>query len=102
MMAPDQKAAPELDAETVAAGFGIPAEDVRRLMKAGEITGKLYLGQGEDEGSYAYILFHQNSKLTLILSEDGTVLKRSRINFGDRPLPGSLRNAPPPDGTSRR
>ena len=94
--------APQVDAAVLAEGFGITSAEVRQHMRAGEITGKLYHGQDEDAGSFAYVLFHRNIRLTLILDEDGNVLKRSKINFGDRPLPTSLRHAPPSGSTNRR
>ncbi|MBD8890956.1 DUF6522 family protein [Roseibium litorale] len=87
--------APEVDAEAIAAGFGIPSDEVRQLMRSGGMTGKLYVGQDEDAGSFAYVLFHRNARLTLILDQSGAVVKSSRINFGDHPLPPALRHAPP-------
>lgn len=82
---------PEIDAAVVADAFGLETSEVRRLMRAGTITGKVYRGVDDDAGTWLCHLFHGNGRLTVVMADDGRVIRRSTIDFGDRPLPPSLR-----------
>lgn len=83
-----------LDAADIAQGLGLAAGDVIGLMRAGKITGRLYKGEGEDAGTYACVFFHANRRLTLVVDENGTLLRRSNVDFGDLPLPPAMRRGP--------
>jgi len=82
----------EVDAEAIAHGFGIAAAAVPGLLRAGAITGRLYEGAGEDAGRWLCVFFFRNARLQLVVDRTGRPIRRSTIDFGERPLPASLRD----------
>ncbi len=82
---------PIVDAETIAQGLGIAADDVQSLMRSGEITSRCEVGQDQDAGSTRLTFFMRGSRFRIVVDDDGRVLRRSTIDFGQRPLPPSLR-----------
>ena len=80
-----------VDAETIAEGLGIAATDVQLLMRSGEITSRCEIGQGEDAGSTRLTFFLRGRRFRIVVDSAGRVLRRSAIDFGERPLPASLR-----------
>lgn len=82
----------EVDAGSIAIGFGIEASVVPELMRAGAITGRLYEGVADDAGRWLCVFFFRNARLNLVVDASGRALRRSTIDFGERPLPGSLRD----------
>lgn len=89
-----------IDADVLAEGFGLSAEDFRERLRAGAVTGRLYRGIDEDAGTWRLEAFHANARLTVITDEQGRPLRRSLVDFGDRPLPREMR-MPPGGGISR-
>ncbi|MFN7165994.1 MAG: DUF6522 family protein [Pannonibacter sp.] len=83
-----------LDAADIGQGLGLPASEVINLMRTGKITGRLYKGEGEDAGTFACVFFHANRRLTLVVDEAGTLLRRSKVDFGTMPLPRAMRRGP--------
>ena len=83
-----------LEAAEIARGLGLSTEEMLGLMRSGKITGRLYKGEGGDAGTYACVFFHANRRLTLVVDEAGTPLRRSNVDFGEHPLPRSMRKAP--------
>ena len=83
--------APTVDAETIAQGLGIRAIDVPPLMRAGEITSRCEVGQGEDAGLTRLTFFLRGSRFRIVIGAGGRVVWRSTIDFGQRGLPASLR-----------
>ena len=81
----------EIDAAVVAEGFGLAPEAVPGLMRSGAITSRLYRGVDEDAGTWRMVFFHGNARLTVTVDATGRPLKRSVVDFGDRPLPGGMR-----------
>lgn len=90
-----------IDAGVLADGFGLSAEDFRGRLCAGAVTGRLYRGIDEDAGTWRLEVFHANARLTVITDEEGRPLRRSLVDFGDRPLPREMR-MPVADRISRR
>lgn len=82
----------EVDANAVARGFDIEASAVPSLLRDGAITGRLYKGVGEDAGQWLCVFFFRNARLNLVVDGTGRALRRSTIDFGERPLPASLRD----------
>jgi hypothetical protein len=82
----------EIDASIVAQGLGLEPSLVQAMMRKGEITGLCDRGVNEDEGRYRLTFFHKSRRFRVIVDGTGTVIQRSIINFGDRPLPASMRN----------
>lgn len=73
--------------------LGIPASDVQAHMRAGAITSACERGEGEHEGLYRLTFFHGNRRVRLEVDGSGRVLRRSKVDFGDRPLPRPARRA---------
>jgi hypothetical protein len=82
---------PTVDAETIAQGLGIPATDVQTLMRSGELTSRCEAGEGEDAGLTRLTFFLRGARFRIIVDAAGRILRRSTIDFGERPLPRSLR-----------
>lgn len=81
----------QIDASLVADGLGIEASRVPALLRSGEITSVSERGIGEDEGRYRLTFFHRSKRLRLVISDGGRLVRRSVIDFGDRPLPARTR-----------
>lgn len=73
--------------------LGIPPYDVQGHMRAGAITSICERGEGEHEGLYRLTFFHGSRRVRLEVDGSGRVLRRSKVDFGDRPLPRSARRA---------
>ena len=81
----------EVDASVVGQGLGLEPPDVRRLMRDGAITSFCERGIDDDAGRYRLTFFYKSQRLRLIVDEAGRIIRRSTIDFGDRPLPARLR-----------
>ena len=90
-----ENGSPTIDAETLADGLGVALSDVRALMRSGAITSRCERGEGDDEGRTRLTFFHRSRRFRLVVDAGGRTLQRSTIDFGERPLPASLR-APTP------
>ena len=84
----------EVEASIVAQGLQLEPSLVHVMMRNGEITGLCESGVDEDAGCYRLTFFHKNRRFRLVIDETGTVIRRSSVDFGDRPLPASLRSPP--------
>jgi hypothetical protein len=80
-----------IEAPIVAQGLELEPSLVQAMMRKGEITSLCERGVNEDAGRYRLTFFHKNRRFRLIVDATGTVIQRSIINFGDRPLPASMR-----------
>jgi hypothetical protein len=79
-----------VDAVLLGELLNIQPAEVPALMKAGAITSICEKGVGEDAGEYRLSFFYRNRRLQLSVNESGHILRRSVIDFGERPLPRSL------------
>jgi Family of unknown function (DUF6522) len=61
------------------------------MIRNGEITSLCERGVNEDAGRYRLTFFHKSRRVRLVVDANGTVVQRSIINFGDRPLRASMR-----------
>ena len=77
----------EIDASIVGAGLGLEPQEVLGLMRANAITSVCEHGVDDDAGRYRLTFFHKGRRLRLIIDDCGRVVRRSTIDFGDRPLP---------------
>lgn len=80
-----------VDAAVIAEGLHLEPAGVPLLMREGKITSLCERGEDEDAGRHRLTLFYGNRRLRLIVDADGTVVKRSTIDFGDQPLPPGMR-----------
>jgi hypothetical protein len=85
----------QIDANLLGEGLGIEPRSIPGLLRSGAITGRCERGIGEDEGRYRMSFFHQGRRFRIVIHESGRVLQRSCIDFGDQPLPASLRRPDP-------
>lgn len=84
-----------IDASMIGRALGLDAARVQTLMREGEITGLCERGVDEDAGRYRLTFFHKGRRLRFIVDETGSVIRRSLIDFGERPLPASMRRGTP-------
>jgi hypothetical protein len=82
----------QIEASVVAQGLQLEPSSVHTMMRNGEITGLCERGVDEDAGRYRLTFFHKNRHFRLVVDETGTVVQRSSVNLGDRPLPASMRS----------
>ena len=83
----------EIDATVVAAGLGIDVPAVCGLMRSGQVTSLCERGEGEDQGRFRMTFFYRGKRFRVTVDEQGRIVRRSVIDFGDKPLPAHLRRA---------
>ena len=81
----------EVDAALVGEGLKIDPSAVQRLMRESEITSRCERGVAEDAGLMRLTFFYRGRRLRIIVEDTGAIVRRSVIDFGDQPLPRSLR-----------
>jgi hypothetical protein len=77
-----QPGQPTIDATDLARLLNLTPADVRNRMHDGRITTRLETGEGEDAGKMRLSFLHDNMRVRLTCSEDGTVLKTLRTKGG--------------------
>lgn len=82
-----------IDASLVAEGLGMEPSTFQAPIREGKITSLCERGIDQDAGQYRLTFFHGSHRLRFIIDLEGKVLRRSLLNFGDRPLPASARRA---------
>lgn len=80
-----------VDVAIVAEGLRIEPSLVQERMRDGTITTLCERGTDDDEGRHRLSFFSENRRFRLIVDNDGNVVKRSAVDFGDRGLPASAR-----------
>jgi hypothetical protein len=80
-----------INASVIAQGLELEPSLVQAMMRKGEITSLCERGVNEDVGRYRLTFFHKSRRFRLIVDGTGTVIQRSIVDFGDRPLPASIR-----------
>ena len=68
----------------------IPASRVPILMREGAITSVFERGVNENEGEFRLTFFYRNRRARLGMDPTGRIIRRSTIDFGDRPIPDAL------------
>jgi hypothetical protein len=81
----------EISADLVAEGLSVAPRDVPALMRAGEITSLHEHGLDLDAGRTRITLFYRSKRFRIIVDAAGNVIHRATIDFGNRPLPSTLR-----------
>ena len=56
-------------------------------MRSGQITSSCERGVDEDAGEFRLNFFHGNRRARLSTDLEGRILRKSAIDFGDRPIP---------------
>lgn len=86
-----QDGAIQIDADIIGRGLGLEAETVRTLMRERKITSLCERGEKEDAGRYRLTFFHAGKRFRLVIDATGGIVQSSTVDFGDRPLPASMR-----------
>jgi len=81
----------EIDAFVVAEGLGIALPLLREQMRAGKITSVSERGIEDDGGRHRLTFFSEHRRFRVVVDESGAIIQRSTLNFGDSPLPKSVR-----------
>jgi hypothetical protein len=81
-----------INASVIAQGLALEPSRVQAMMRKGEITSLCERGVKEDAGRYRLTFFHKSRRFRLIVDGTGTVIQRSMVDFGDRPLPAAMHN----------
>ena len=81
----------QIDASVIAEGLGIALPLFRQQMQAGKITSLSERGIDDDSGRHRLTFFSEHRRFRLVVDERGAILQRSTIDFGDSPLPKSVR-----------
>lgn len=84
-----------IDADLLGRLFQLDPAQLRELMRSGRITSSCERGEGEDAGRYRLSFLFRGKRVRLVVDGTGRVLQRSSIDFGQRPLPRSLRRPGP-------
>jgi hypothetical protein len=89
----------EVDALIVAQGLGITPDLLRDEMRAGKVTSRLERGVGDDEGRHRLTFFADDESFSLIVDDEGRVIKSSAVkredpqsaeaDAGASPIPGA-------------
>ncbi|PWR03353.1 hypothetical protein DKT77_06870 [Meridianimarinicoccus roseus] len=73
---------PTIDATDLGGLLNLTPEEVRERLRVGRITTRLETGEGEDAGKMRLSFFHDDIRVRLTCSADGTVLKTLRTKAG--------------------
>jgi Family of unknown function (DUF6522) len=82
-----EEGALSIDAAVIGRGPSL----VQPQMREGKITVVCARGVCQDAGRYRLTFFYENRRFRLIVDEKGNAIQRSTIDFGDHPLPTSMR-----------
>lgn len=76
-----------VDAELIGELLRVPASRVAGLMREGKITSVCERGIDEHAGEFRLSFFYRNRRARLSTDLEGHILRKSVIDFGNRPLP---------------
>jgi len=80
-----------IDATVIGRGLNIEPSLVQGRMREGKITVLSERGVDEDAGRYRLTFFYENRRFRLVVDEEGNSVQRSTVDFGNQPLPASMR-----------
>ena len=83
-----------IDATLLGELLNVLPGDVPALMREHAITSVCERGIDAHEGEFRLSFFYRNRRARLSFDASGQVLRRSIIDFGDRPLPRVLHSQP--------
>jgi Family of unknown function (DUF6522) len=81
----------QIDASVIAEGLGIALPVLKQQMQAGEITSLSERGVDADLGRHRLTFFSKHRRFRVVVDDSGAILQRSALDFGDAPLPDSVR-----------
>jgi hypothetical protein len=74
-----------VDAALIGELLRLPPSRVRDLMRSGQITSACERGLDEHAGEFRLTFFHGNRRARISMDLEGRVLRKSAVDFGDRP-----------------
>ena len=86
-----EEGALSIDAAVIGRGLNVEPSLVQLRMREGKITVLCERGVSEDAGHHRLTFFYENRRFRLIVDEEGNAIQRSTVDFGDQPLPASMR-----------
>ena len=81
----------QIDASVIAEGLGLALPLFRQQMQAGRITSLSERGTDADLGRRRLTFFSEHRRFRLVVDDSGAIIQRSALDFGDSPLPDSVR-----------
>jgi hypothetical protein len=81
----------QIDASVIAEGLGLALPLFRQQMRAGKITSLSERGLDADLGRHRLTFFSKHRRFRLVIDDSGAIIQRSALDFGDAPLPDSVR-----------
>jgi len=78
-----------IDAALVGELLHLPAARVQILMRSGKITSVCERGVDEHAGEFRLSFFYRNRRARVRTDLEGRILRKSAIDFGDRPIPSA-------------
>jgi hypothetical protein len=81
----------QVDASVIAEGLGITLPLLRKQMRAGEITSLSERGIDGDSGRHRLTFFSEHRRFRIVVDQRGAIIQRSALDFGNAPLPKSVR-----------
>lgn len=82
-----------VDAEVIGKALGLDRPRVQQFMREGTITSLSERGIDDDAGTYRLTFFYGNRRARLVVSEQGHILRRSSIDFGNHAIPDMMRRS---------
>lgn len=79
-----------VDAALLGELLDVPASRVPILMRERAITSVCERGVDDNEGESRLTFFYRNRRARLSMDLKGRIIRRSTIDFGDRPIPDAL------------
>ena len=79
-----------IDASLLSELLNVPASRIQSLMHRNEITSLCERGEREHEGQYRVTFFYKGRRARLSGDQSGWIIRRSIVDFGERPLPSSM------------
>jgi hypothetical protein len=80
-----------IDATVIGRGLNVEPSLVQGQMREGKITVLCERGVNDDAGRHRLTFFYKNRRFRLIVDEEGNAVQRSTVDFGNQPLPASMR-----------
>ena len=81
----------QIDGAVIAEGLGVALPQLRKQMQAGQITSLAERGIDADSGRYRLTFFSEHRRFRLVIDDSGAIIQRSALDFGNFPLPNSVR-----------
>jgi hypothetical protein len=79
-----------IDAGLVGGLLGLPAAEIPALLRTRAITSVCEQGIDAHQGEYRLSFFYRNRRARIGVDGSGRILRRSVVDFGERPVPRAL------------